>query len=114
MSMPPNYNPPFPGYCARFPTEMSHLVMAIVGVQCPSKHASSSIFIEEIKSCVTSPSSAPSFWETASVADKRGFCNTAIIAYWHLISAFETWKVESGFEAWWSSKDREHDGHEWF
>jgi len=48
------------------------------------------------------------------VTDKRGFYNIAIIAYWPSISNFETWKIDTGFEAWWTSTDREHDGHGWF
>lgn len=36
------------------------------------------------------------------------------MAYWPSSTAFKTWKVESGFESWWQSKDREADGHGWF
>ena len=32
-SLPPNYIPPFPAYCARFPANMTSLVMAVIGVQ---------------------------------------------------------------------------------
>ena len=59
--MPPNYNPPFPGYCARFPTNMSHLVMAIIGAQHHSKDAFTPTAIENIKSFFTSSFSAASF-----------------------------------------------------
>ncbi|KAF3052840.1 hypothetical protein E8E11_009039 [Didymella keratinophila] len=114
ISTPPNYHPPFPNYCARFPTNMSHLVMATIGAQYPSHDDFTSIATEKIKSFVTSSSSASSFWETVSVTDKRGFYNIAIIAYWPSVSDFETRKTESGFGSWWSSTDREHDGHGWF
>lgn len=116
VSTPPNYTPPFPSYCARFPNSMSDLVMASIGAQYPSKDAFSSSAIENLKSFMTTPhsSSLPSFWETTSVIDKRGFYNISIIAYWPSSTDFESWKADSGFEAWWQSTDREADGHGWF
>jgi hypothetical protein len=116
VSKPPHYTPPFPSYCARFPSLMSDLVMVNIGAQYPSKDAFSSYAIEKIKTFMTtsSSSSLPSFWETASVTDKRGFYNISVIAYWPSSTEFESWKAGSGFEAWWQSPDREGDGNGWF
>ena len=116
VSKPPNYTPPFPSYCARFPNQMPDLVMASIGAQYPSKDAFSSPAIEKLKTFMTtsSSSSLPSFWEIASVTDKRGFYNISVVAYWPSSTDFESWKADSGFEAWWQSTDREADGHGWF
>ncbi|KAL1605904.1 hypothetical protein SLS59_003025 [Nothophoma quercina] len=114
MSMPPDYNPPFPGYCARFSTSMSHLVMGIIGAQYPSKGAFDKTAIETIKTFATASADVPSFWETTSSTDRLGHYNIAIIAYWPSVSNFLAWKQSSGFDAWWQSPDRQSDGHGWF
>lgn len=116
LSMPPSYNPPFPGYCARFPTSMSNLVMAIIGAQYPSGKTFDGAGIEKIKSFITTPPEAirPSFWEVTSMTDKHGHYNIAIIAYWPSITLFHSWKTDSAFEEWWQSSDRESDKHGWF
>ncbi|KAF9694223.1 hypothetical protein EKO04_007866 [Ascochyta lentis] len=101
--------PPFPGYCARFPVNMSDLVMAIIGAQYPSKSAEGGTGVSILKSFATSSPEAgrPSFWETTSVTDRCGYYNIAIIAYWPSNSAFNCWKADSGFENWWQSADRD-------
>ncbi|KAH6612047.1 heme-containing dehydratase protein [Boeremia exigua] len=116
MSMPPSYKPPFPSYCARFPTSMSNLVMAIIGAQYSSKTKFDDTGIAKIRSFVTMSACAtlPSFWESTSVTDKRGSYNIAIIAYWPTSSTFQSWKSDSGFDTWWQSNEREKDGHGWF
>ncbi|KAJ4346159.1 hypothetical protein N0V95_005662 [Ascochyta clinopodiicola] len=95
---------------------MSNLVMAIIGAQYPSKSAEDGNGVSILKSFVTSSpeASRPSFWETTSVTDRRGHYNIAIISYWPSARAFDCWKADSGFEAWWNSADRETDGHGWF
>ncbi|KAF3037676.1 hypothetical protein E8E12_007424 [Didymella heteroderae] len=70
--------------------------------------------VDKIRSFVTSPSSTPSFWETASVTDKCGLFNIVVIAFWPSVPSFEAWKTESRFEGWWKSTERELDGHGWF
>jgi hypothetical protein len=95
---------------------MSNLVMASIGAQYPSKAAFTSSAVEKIKTFITTSSSPslPSFWETTSVTDKRGFYNISFIAYWPSRTNFDSWKADSGFEAWWQNSDREADGHGWF
>ncbi|KAF2124931.1 hypothetical protein P153DRAFT_434650 [Dothidotthia symphoricarpi CBS 119687] len=116
VSTPPNYNPPFPGYCARFPKKMENLVLAIIGAQYPAGTDDNRTGISTIKNFMTDiPENVrPSSWETASVTDKRGFFNIAVFAYWPSTEIHKEWEVESGFEAWWKSSDRESEVHGWF
>ncbi|KAH7072497.1 heme-containing dehydratase protein [Paraphoma chrysanthemicola] len=116
VSTPPNYQPPFPAYCARFSPETNDLVLAIIGVQIPTKAAFDPKSLATIKKFVTD---APvdiraSSWEVASVTDKHGAYNIAIFAYWPKTETQKKWGSESGFNTWWQSSDREHDGHGWF
>ncbi|KAH7379593.1 phenylacetaldoxime dehydratase [Pyrenochaeta sp. MPI-SDFR-AT-0127] len=116
VSTPPNYQPPFPGYCARFPTHMTDLVIVIIGAQYPSPSVSDGAGISAITSFIatTSKNLRPSFQEVISVTDKRGAYNIAVIAYWPSSEAHRSWEIESGFQAWWQSSERESEGHGWF
>ncbi|CAO2652919.1 Nn.00g023300.m01.CDS01 [Neocucurbitaria sp. VM-36] len=116
MSTPINYQPPFPSYCARFPTQMKDLVMAIIGAQYASLSDSDDAGISAIKTFITSAPEGirPSFSEVASVTDKRGAYNIALLAYWPNTEAYESWEVASGFKTWWQSPERESEGHGWF
>ncbi|KZM28227.1 hypothetical protein ST47_g641 [Ascochyta rabiei] len=111
--MPPNHNPPFPGYCAPFPVNISNLVMAIIGAAYPFKSAEDGTGVSMLESFVNSSpgASRPSFWETTSVADRRYYYNIAIITYWPSALAFDCWKAESEFGNWWKNADRKSDGH---
>lgn len=116
VSTPPNYQPPFPAYCARFPTETTNLVLAIIGVQHPSVEAFDASSISTIKDFVTKApqSTRPSTWEVASVTDKRSAYNIAVFAYWPKAESYDQWASDSGFDVWWKSSDRENDKHGWF
>ena len=116
VNTPPNYVPPFPAYCARFPTKMADLVIAIMGVQCSPPSGSDATSISKIKEFASNAPNAlrPSFWEVTAVTDKKGAYNVAVIAYWPGVDLHRKWQAESGFDAWWQSPDREHDGHGWF
>ncbi|KAE9392998.1 hypothetical protein BT96DRAFT_959169 [Gymnopus androsaceus JB14] len=106
LSTPPDYTPPFPAYCARFPESVKHIVMAIFGAQ--SRHV---LRFVEGSSEKLSP---PVFWEIASVLDTRNAQNLTVIAYWPSKAAYESWCSESGFEQWWESIDPEAEEHGWF
>ncbi|KAH8644860.1 aldoxime dehydratase [Alternaria alternata] len=116
VSTPPNYVPPFPAYCARFPTKMDELVMAVIGAQYASVAGNDGTAISKLQDFVNKAleSKRPSFWEVASVVDKRGAYSIAVIAYWRSADVHKKWQQESGFDTWWQSPDREQDGHGWF
>lgn len=116
MSTPLNYQPPFPGYCARFPTQMKDLVIAIIGAQYSSASTSDGAGISAIKNFMITAKQGlrPSFHEIISVTDKRGAYNIAVIAYWPSSEAHERWETESGFDVWWESGERENEEHGWF
>ncbi|KAF1978358.1 hypothetical protein BU23DRAFT_563971 [Bimuria novae-zelandiae CBS 107.79] len=116
VSTPPNWSPPYPAYCARFPKEVDSLVMAVFGAQFASSSLNDGTAISRIKRFMSQGSETvrPSFWEVASVNDKKGALNIAVIAYWPGDESFAGWEEESGFKSWWQSPDRETDGHGWY
>jgi hypothetical protein len=95
---------------------MEDLVMAVIGAQYLSSVSDNGTGISTIKKFMSDvPAAArPSFWETASVVDKRGASNKAVLAYWSSVKEYERWETQSGFRAWWRSSERESDGHGWF
>ncbi|KAF1956704.1 phenylacetaldoxime dehydratase [Byssothecium circinans] len=113
---PANYKPPFPSYCARFPTSMDDLVMAIIGAQYAERSTSDGSGISTLKGFMTDAPEAvrPSFWEVASVTDKKGAYNIAILAYWPSTDVQKKWAAESGFQKWWDELDAEQETHGWF
>ncbi|EFQ89432.1 hypothetical protein CFE70_005125 [Pyrenophora teres f. teres 0-1] len=95
---------------------MDNLVMAIMGTQHVSPTSADSAGISTIKKfvCDAPESLRPSFWEVASVLDKKGAYNIAVVAYWPSTDLHRDWQEKAGFNAWWQSSDREKDGHGWF
>lgn len=116
VSTPPNYEPPFPAYCARLQPRTKDLALAIIGAQYASPSDFTDAGISTVKTFMTDAPTAsrPSSWEVASVTDKRGAYNIAVFAYWPSISLQKKWEVDSGFKSWWNSSDRESDGQGWF
>lgn len=114
VSTPPNYQPPFPAYSARFPKEVKGLANAIIGVQHRSQSQTHSPAYKELIAFVEKPvKSKPRYWEAASVTDNRGYCNEVVIPYWENKSDFGSWKSESGFDEWWQSL-KPGSEHGWF
>lgn len=113
---PPNYQPPFPAYSARFPRDVKSLVMAILGAQHDSRPASNHSALDQLLAFIAkSPEQyQPRHWDLASVTDNLNFYNEVVIAYWSSTAQYEQWSVESGFEAWWRSIDAEQESHGWF
>ncbi|PVI03301.1 hypothetical protein DM02DRAFT_612378 [Periconia macrospinosa] len=116
VGTPQNYEPPFPGYCARFPEKMNNLVMAIIGGQYVSSAADGGAGIARIKEYVIEGPEAlrPSFWEVVSVTDKKSAFNIAVIAYWPGTENYKKWAQESGFQQWWNGLDAQQEKHGWF
>ncbi|KAF2247194.1 phenylacetaldoxime dehydratase [Trematosphaeria pertusa] len=103
--------PPYPSYVNRFPSSITDIAMAVLGLQYPSSPSSPTLptpTLTKLLSFVTSgPSeSLPSFWEPSSYTD-AGYFNIALIAYWPSTQAFRDWKADSGFGAWWDALDAE-------
>ena len=100
---PPNYQPPYPSYSARWPREAKDLVMAIIGTQHEARvHGHSPEYQKIVTFVEGSPDEwKPRYWEAASVTDNRGYFNEAAICYWQTGADYEAWASQSGFEAWW-------------
>ena len=90
--------------------------MAVIGAQYASVAGNDGTAISKLQDFVNKApeSKRPSFWEVASVVDKRGEYSIAVIAYWRSADVHKKWQQESGFDTWWQSPDREQDGHGWF
>lgn len=90
--------------------------MATIGAQYENTNKNDGKGIATIKAFITTVPEAirPSFWEVASVTDKRGAYNIAVVAYWPGAEAYQKWETESGFKSWWQSRERENEGHGWF
>ena len=116
-STPPNYEPPFPAYCARFPRSTKDLVMAIVGAQYGSAAdddgSAMSTVLRYIKESPDTET-RPAFWELISVTDTSGAYNIAVIAYWPSKASYTAWADTSGFQKWWQGLNPEDERHGWF
>jgi hypothetical protein len=102
-NLPPNYQPPFPAYAARFPKSSKGLVMAVIGLQ---KKTEVSYSDEDRKKLIGFISQrvgevTPQHWGLAAVVDKEGYRNIAAIAYWKSVSEHNTWIDKSGFGDFW-------------
>ncbi|CAK7205482.1 hypothetical protein SEUCBS139899_008257 [Sporothrix eucalyptigena] len=117
-STPPNFDPPFPAYIARYPESAKDLVMAVVGIQHAAEVADMAPSVETVNSFFASAavpiSARPRYQEQASSVDERGFYNLVCIAYWPSRGDFDAWSTTSGFEAWWQGLDPETQPHGWF
>ncbi|CAI6338865.1 unnamed protein product [Periconia digitata] len=115
VGTPQNFQPPFPGYCARFPEKMDNLVMAIIGAQFSSPSADDGTAIAQVKEFMAKGPEAlrPAFWEVVSVTDKKSAFNIGVIAYWSGTEVYKQWTLESEFLKWWESLSAEKD-HGWF
>ena len=115
--LPANYDPPFPAFTARFPTEVKDIVMVTLGAQYPSSDSTDSQ--AGLKKLIGFFSRGPekyhpTYYEPASVTDNARFYNEVVIAYWHSTSLHRSWASQSGFEDWWNSLDAEQEQHGWF
>ncbi|RYP91590.1 hypothetical protein DL770_002304 [Monosporascus sp. CRB-9-2] len=111
---PPNFQPPYPSYSARFPENVSDLVMAVVGAQYKTASDADGVAQSTLSTFLTSLSNPPSFFEWASVIDNKGFYNISALAYWPSKATYEAWAKQSGFREWWQELKPEDCQHGWF
>ena len=113
---PPNYEPPFPAYFARFPESTKDLVMAIIGSQHQDTAKGNLKALQKLISFTTSSPKEckPSFVDYASVVDPQHAYNQCVIAYWPSVALYQQWSDMSGFKKWWKSLDAEKEEHGWF
>lgn len=112
--LPENYDPPFPAFTARFPTDIKDIVMVIIGAQHISASDRSSL-PKLIDFLGQGPEKyGCTYWEPASVNDNSGAYNEVVIAYWHSEPQYRLWATHSGFEQWWSDLDPKLEQHGWF
>lgn len=116
MSTPPNYEPPFLAYSARFPRHTKDLVMAIMGAQFASAADDDGSAISKLLGHIKCSPDAlrPSFWELASVTDNSGVYNIVVIAYWPSKMLYSKWAASSNFQQWWDELNSEDERHGWF
>lgn len=116
--MPPEYEPSFPAYCARFSPSVNDVVMAIIGAQHQNtdvEAATNAKALQQILSFVKgSTSDSPKHFDIASVTDAQGWYNEVVIAYWDDKVKFDSWKSASGFDSWWKGLDPKQEQNGWF
>lgn len=109
------YQPPFPAYCARFGASVKELVMLVVGAKPHHGQILEHDVLNPIRGHIVAECThSPTHWIMCKFEDARGAENQAAIAYWPSSAAYDGWRATSGFETWWSSAAREHEGHGWF
>lgn len=108
---PEGYQPPFPAWSSRFSPLTGQVVMAYFGAQ--ARHAVALAEMAPITERFAQPG-GPLFWDAAHCTDAHGFHNTLAIAYWDNVQAFDQWRQQSGFAAWWQDEAREHGPLGWF
>jgi hypothetical protein len=62
----------------------------------------------------TSERSQPRHYELATQTGTTGVCEQCIIAYWDTKTAYDEWKVSSGFGQWWARLDPRVENHGWY
>lgn len=99
---PPDFQPPFPAYSARWPLETKDLVTAIIGVQHGGPVSGQSDEFKQLATYMEKASKCqPKYWEAAAVTDNSGYYNEVVIPYWPSREEYDTWRSDSGFESWW-------------
>lgn len=105
--LPPNYQPIFPAYCARFPESTEGLVMAVIGFQqqgSKQSQVSDNNRLKLLGFLQSSPqTSNPLHYDLATYIDPSDYRNDAIFAYWKSKSEFNAWVKESGFGVFWEA-----------
>jgi len=116
VNTPANFQPPYPCYTARFPENVSNLVMAIIGAQHRTAAELDATAQSTLTTFLTASGSgtAPSFFEWASVTDNKGFYNVTALAYWPSKASYESWADESGFRKWWQALEPQAGQPGWF
>ncbi|KAK4160431.1 hem-containing dehydratase-domain containing protein [Cladorrhinum sp. PSN259] len=115
-----DFEPPYPSYSARFPENVSNMVMAVIGAQYKTAADADGTAQTKLSTFFTSPNCpGPSFFEWASVTDAKGYYNLTALSYWPSKGAYETWTTESGFDAWWRGLTKPEEEcsdkqHGWF
>lgn len=98
-----DFAPPYPSYCARFPTSTRAVAMAYLGVQ--SAGATPGSAQERVRREL-SAEHGPKYWEPARYVDPRGFTNWIAIAYWDNDSEYERWIRRPSWSGWWGSEQQ--------
>ncbi|MBU8829751.1 phenylacetaldoxime dehydratase family protein [Mycolicibacterium goodii] len=106
---PDGYEPPYATRVGRIAPDVESLVMMYFGVQTPSGVATGLRALTVLDECLGRPG-GPAHWDRAVFEDQTGTHNVLTVAYWSSASAFEQWRVRSGFDQWWQSDDRIADG----
>lgn len=110
-NLPPNYQPPFPGYAARFPPSIKDLVMAVIGFQRKAAISNTDACLEKLVGFMSQQlhDMSPRHWDLATVVDKEGYHNVAALAYWPGRVEYDRWLDESGFGAFWRALEPSDD-----
>ena len=104
-AMPAGFRSPLPAWVARFDPLVEQVVMAHFGAQSRDGLPSG---LEHLAGRFAQKL-GPKHWERARYVDARGYDTLVFIAYWDDPAAFNAWRAESGFDAWWRDPARQHE-----
>jgi aldoxime dehydratase len=107
--MPPDWNPPAPGWAADFSEIPGTIVTAYFGTQIRSAGCEHHEIVDKLLLVPGGPRNV----ERARFVD-RGGCETIISAsYWASPSDYDAWRMSSGFNDWWTdpARTREPNGY---
>lgn len=103
-----DYVPPYPAWTARFPEDLTQIVMAYLGVQCPKGQEQKGL--EAVATLVRQVSlqDRAVHHDIAHYEDEAGYPTWIVIAYWPTLAAFKHWETE--VSDWWNSPARATEG----
>lgn len=109
-----DFVPPYPAMTARFPQDITQLVMAYLGVQCaPGKEAQAWAAVQALVQQLGHDQAAPHH-DIAHFVDDAGFPTWLVIAYWPSVESFKRWSASPGVTDWWDAPERCTDGLGYF
>jgi aldoxime dehydratase len=100
---PAGFQPPNPAWVARFSPSVGQVVMAYFGIQ--SWQVMDDAPFKALRTHFAS-AGGPAHWECARYIDAQGYDTKIAIAYWDKPTDFNSWRANSGFDAWWQSPAR--------
>lgn len=110
----PGWVPPNPAYTNAWDPSLKEIVMVVFGAQAHDGGLDYDALDPIERFLKADAEHAPVNRDLVSGTDVFGKENRLIIAYWTESGLYQSWRRESGFNAWWESPDREKDTNGWF
>ncbi|MBF7684290.1 phenylacetaldoxime dehydratase family protein [Acinetobacter sp. B10A] len=105
------YLPPFPAWTTRFETNAKQFTIAYFSIQSKMAidYCEHQLFTQYFQG-----SHQPQYWVPSTYVDAQHYHHLVITAYWSNVASFDMWSIGSGFQAWWTSPQREAEKYGYF